>query len=160
MSTMSNRPLPTGDEALALELAHLFVGAPMRLETPRRTEHGMPPLRVLIGGVSIDNRGWLYAWVAYVPSPDDVPSLSVWPVAQTGVPFSAVLSATSEVEVVGRVDTPARAVARLTHHLSSVARARVDPDVEYLDRAVAAYRAELRRRRDQAAAWERGGGAA
>ena len=92
MSTMSNRPLPTGDEALALELAHLFVSAPMRLETPRRTEHGMPPLRVLIGGVSIDNRGWLYAWVAYVPSPDDVPSLSVWPVAQTGgVPFSAVL---------------------------------------------------------------------
>ena len=156
MSTMSNRPLPTGDEALALELAHLFVSAPMRLETPRRTDYGMPPLRVLIGGVSIDNRGWLYAWVAYVPSPDDVPSLSVWPVAQTGVRFSAVLSATSEVEVVGRVDTPTRAVARLTHHLSSVARARVDPDVEYLDRAVAAYRAELRRRRDQAAAGERG----
>jgi hypothetical protein len=153
---MGNRPLPTGDEALALELAHLFVSAPMRLETPRRTEHGMPPLRVLIGGVSIDNKGWLYAWVAYVPSPEDVPSLSVWPVAQTGVRFSSVLSATSEVEVAGRVDTPARAVARLSHHLSTVARARIDPDVEYLDRAVAAYRAELRRRRDQAAAWERG----
>jgi hypothetical protein len=157
-SKVSNRPLPTGDDALALELAHLFVGAPMRLETPRLTEHGMPPLRVLIGGVSIDTKGWLYAWVAYVPSADDVPTLSVWPVAQTGVPFSAVLSARSEVEVVGRVDTPARAVARLTHHLSSVARARIAPDVEYLDRAVAAYRAELRRRRDQAAAW--GGGAA
>jgi hypothetical protein len=64
-----------------------------------------------------------------------------------------VVSATSEVEVVGRVDTAARAVARLSHHLSSVARARIEPDVEYLDRAVAAYRAELRRRRDQAAAW-------
>jgi len=157
---VTNRPLPTGDEALALELAHLFVSAPMRLETPRRTEHGMPPLRVLIGGVSIDNKGWLYAWVAYVPSPDNVPSLSVWPVAQTAVRFSSVLSATSEVDVVGRVDTPARAVARLTHHLSSVARARIDPDIEYLDRAVAAYRAELRRRRDQAAAWGGGTGAA
>jgi hypothetical protein len=155
---MSNRPLPTGDEALALELGHLFVSAPMRLETPRRTEYGMPPLRVLIGGVSIDNKGWLYAWVAYVPSADDVPNLTVWPVARSGTPFSAVMSATSEVEVVGRVDTPARAVARLTHHLSSVARARIDPDLEYLDRAVAAYRAELRRRRDQAAAW--GGGTA
>jgi hypothetical protein len=144
---MSKKPLPAGDDALALELAHLFVSAPMRLETPRRTEHGMPPLRVLIGGVSIDNKGWLYAWVTYVPS------LTVWPVAHVGVPFSAVVSATSEVEVVGRVDTAARAVARLSHHISSVARARIDPDVEYLDRAVAAYRAELRRRRDRAAAW-------
>ena len=150
---MSNKPLPTGEEALALELGHLFVGAPMRLETPRRTEYGMPPLRVLVGGVSIDNKGWLYAWVAYVPTPDDVPNLTVWPVAQVGVPFSLVVSATSEVEVVGRVDTPARAVARLSHRLSAVARARIDPDVEYLDRAVAAYRAELRRRRDRAAAW-------
>jgi hypothetical protein len=154
---MSNRPLPTGDEALELELAHLFVSPPMRLETPRRTEHGMPPLRVLIGGVSIDNKGWLFAWAAYMQSADDVPSLSVWPVAQTGVRFSSVVSATTEVEVVGRVDTPARAVARLSHHLASIARARIDPDVGYLDRAVAAYRAELRRRRDQAAAW---GGAA
>jgi len=152
---MSNKPLPTGDEALALELAHLFVSAPMRLEAPRRTEHGMPPLRVLVGGVSIDRKGWLHAWVAYVPSPDDVPSLTLWPVVQVGVPFSSVLSATSEIEVVGRVDTPARAVARLRHHLSSIARARIDPDVEYLDRAVAAYRAELRRRRDQTVAWGR-----
>ena len=150
---MSNRPLPTGDEALELELAHLFVSPPMRLETPRRTEHGMPPLRVLIGGVSIDNKGWLFSWAAYMQSPDDVPSLSVWPVAQTGVRFSSLLSATAEVEVVGRVDTPARAVARLSHHLSSIARARIDPDVGYLDRAVAAYRAELRRRRDQTVAW-------
>jgi hypothetical protein len=150
---MSNKPLPAGDEALALELGHLFVSAPMRLETPRRTEHGMPPLRVAVGGVSIDTRGWLYAWVAYAPALDDAPSLTVWPVAQVGVPFSAVVSATSEVEVVGRVDTAARAVARLSRHLSSVARARIDPDVEYLDRAVAAYRAELRRRRDRAAAW-------
>ncbi len=154
---VANRPLPRGDDALALELAHLFVSAPMRLETPRRTEHGMPPLRVVIGGVSIDNKGWLFAWVAYMQSPDDVPSLSVWPVAQTGVRFSSVLPATSEVEVVGRVDTPARAVARLSHHLQSIARARIDPDISYLDRAAAAYRAELRRRRDQAAAW---GGAA
>jgi hypothetical protein len=150
---MSNKPLPTGDDALALELGHLYVSAPMRLETPRRTEHGMPPLRVLIGGVSMDNKGWLYAWVAYVPTADDVPTLMVWPRAQGSVPFSSVVSATSEVEVVGRVDTPARAVARLSHHISSVARARIDPDVDYLDRAVAAYRAELRRRRDQAAAW-------
>src|SRR3954452_5781600 len=154
---MSKKPLPTGEDALALELAHLFVSAPMRLETPRRTEHGMPPLRVLIGGVSVDNKGWLFSWAAYMQSPDDVPSLSVWPVAQTGVRFSSLLSATAEVEVVGRVDTPARAVARLSHHISSIARARIDPDVGYLDRAVAAYRAELRRRRDQAAAW---GGAA
>ena len=150
---MSNKPLPTGDDALALELGHLYVSAPMRLETPRRTDHGMPPLRVLIGGVSIDTKGWLYAWVAYVPTADDVPTLMVWPRAQGSVPFSSVVSATSEVEVVGRVDTPARAVARLSHHVSSVARARIDPDVDYLDRAVAAYRAELRRRRDQAAAW-------
>jgi hypothetical protein len=150
---MSNKPLPTGDEALALELAHLFVSPAMRLETPRRTEYGMPPLRVLIGGVSIDQKGWLYAWVMYVPSAEDVPNMTVWPVAQVPVPFSSVVSATSEVEVVGRVDTPVRAVARLSHHISSVARARIDPDVEYLDRAVAAYRAELRRRRDQAAAW-------
>ena len=157
---MSNKPLPTGDDALALELGHLFVSAPMRLETPRRTEHGMPPLRVLIGGVSIDNKGWLYSWVTYVPTADDVPSLTVWPVAQVGVPFSAVVSATSEVEVVGRVDTAGRAVARLSHHLASVARARIEPDVEYLDRAVAAYRAELRRRRDQAAAWGGAGRAA
>jgi hypothetical protein len=154
---VSTRPLPTGDEALELELGHLFVSAPMRLETPRRTEHGMPPLRVLFGGVSIDKKGWLFAWAAYVQSPQEVPSLSVWPVAQTGVRLSSVLSATSEVEVVARVDTPARAVARLSQHLSSVARARIDPDISYLERAVAAYRADLRRRRDQAAAW---GGAA
>jgi hypothetical protein len=154
---VSNRPLPTGDEALELELAHLFVSPPMRLETPRRTEHGMPPLRVLIGGVSVDNKGWLFAWVAYMQSADDVPSLSLWPVVQTGVRFSSAVSATTEIEVVGRVDTPARAVARLSHHLSSVARARIDPDIAYLDRAVAAYRADLRRRRDRAAAW---GGAA
>ena len=121
--------------------------------TPRRTEQGLPPLGVLRGGVSIDTKGWLYAWVAYVPTADDVPTLMVWPRAQGSVPFSSVVSATSEVEVVGRVDTPARAVARLSHHVSSVARARIDPDVDYLDRAVAAYRAELRRRRDQAAAW-------
>jgi hypothetical protein len=152
---VSNRPLPTGDEALELELAHLFVSPAMRLETPRRTEHGMPPLRVLVGGVSIDNKGWLFAWVAYMPTPDDVPNLSVWPVAQTPVRFSSVLTATSEVEVAGRLDTPARAVARLSHHLSSIARARIDPDIDYLERAVAAYRAELRRRRDQAAAWGR-----
>jgi len=152
---MSTRPLPTGDEALELELAHLFVSPPMRLETPRGTEHGMAPLRVLIGGVSIDHKGWLFAWAAYMQSADDVPNLSVWPVAQTPVRFSSVLTAMSDVEVVGRIDTPARAVARLSHHLSSIARARIDPDVEYLDRAVAAYRAELRRRRDQAAAWGR-----
>ena len=152
---MSTRPLPTGDEALELELAHLFVSPPMRLETPRRTEHGMPSLRVLTGGVSIDTKGWLFAWVAYMQSAEDVPNLSVWPIAQTGGRFSSVLSATSEVEVVGRVDTPARAVARLSHHLSSVARARIDPDLAYLDRAVAACRADLRRRRDQAAAWGR-----
>src|SRR6476661_8355347 len=84
---MGNKPLPTGDDALALELGHLYVSAPMRLETPRRTEHGMPPLRVLIGGVSIDNKGWLYAWVAYVPSADDLPTLMVWPRAQGSVPF-------------------------------------------------------------------------
>src|SRR5437763_824730 len=95
---MSNKPLPIGEEALALELGHLFVSAPMRLETPRRTEYGMPPLRVLVGGVSIDNKGWLYAWVAYVPTPDDVPNLTVWPVAQVGVPFSSVVSATSEAD--------------------------------------------------------------
>lgn len=152
---MSNRPLPTADEALELELAHLFVGPPMRLETPRRTEQGMEPQRVLIGGISIDNKGWLFAWVAYMPSPDDVPNLSVWPVAQTPVRLSSALTAMSDVEVVGRVDTPARAVARLSHRLASIVRARIDPDVEYLDRAVAAYRAELRRRRDQAAAWGR-----
>ena len=42
-----------------------------------------------------------------------------------------------------------RAVARLSHHLSGIVQARINPDVDYLHRAVMAYRAELRARRDR-----------
>ena len=44
----------------------------------------MPPLRAAIAGVSIDERGWLFAWVAYLPTGASAPTLSVWPTAQIG----------------------------------------------------------------------------
>ncbi len=150
---MSNRPLPTGEAALELALSHLFVTLPMRLDRPHTTEYGMPPLFAAVAGVSIDERGWLYAWIAYVPSVSVAPRLSVWPTAQTATPFDAVLPATSEVDVLARVDTAERAVARLSHALRVLVQARLDPDVEYLHRAVASYRADLRERRDRADAW-------
>lgn len=146
---MSSRPLPTGEAAFALELAHLFVTMPMRLDKQRRTELGARPLQAVIGGVSIDRHGWLFAWVAYVPTVASAPSISVWPAAQTGAPFDAVLPAASDLEIVARVDTADRAVARLAHHLSVRVQARINPDVEYLHRAVMAYRAHLRELRDR-----------
>ena len=47
------------------------------------------------------------------------------------------------------MDTADRAVARLSHHLRGIVQARINPDVDYLHRAVMAYRAELRERRDR-----------
>lgn len=149
ITPMSERPLPTGQAALDLELAHLFVSMPMRLDRPRRTEYGMPPLHDAFAGVSIDEHGWLIVWVAYLPSAASAPQISVWPAAQIGASFDTVLPATAELEVIARVDTADRAVARLKHHLAGVAQARIDPDVEYLHRAAAAYRRDLRERRDR-----------
>jgi hypothetical protein len=146
---MSERPLPTGQAALDLELAHLFVSTPMRLDRPRSTEYGMPPLHAAFGGISVDKRGWLIVWVAYLPSAASAPHMSVWPAAEAGVSFDAALPATAELEVIARVDTAERAAARLKHHLAGIAQTRIDPDVEYLHRAVAAYRHELRERRDR-----------
>jgi len=146
---MPERPLPTGQAALDLELAHLFVSIPMRLDRPRRTEYGMPPLYDVFGGISVDKHGWLIVWVAYLPSAASAPHVSVWPTAQIGASFDAVLPATAELEVVARVDTAERAVARLRHHLAEIAQTRIDPDVEYLHRAVAAYRHELGERRNR-----------
>ena len=146
---MSNRPLPTGEAAFELELAHLFVTMPMRLDRPRRTELGARPLTAMIGGVSIDKHGWVFAWVAYVPNVASAPSLSVWPAAQSGTPFDAVLPAASDLQLLARVDTADRAVARLSHHLRGIVQARINPDVDYLHRAVMAYRADLRERRDR-----------
>ncbi len=147
---MPDRPLPTGQAALDLELAHLFVSMPMRLDRPRSTEYGMPPLHGVFGGVSADEHGWLFVWVAYLPSAGSAPHISVWPAAQVGASFDLVLPATAELEVIARVDTAERAAARLKHHLAGIAQRRIDPDVEYLHRAVAAYRQDLRRRRDGA----------
>lgn len=151
---MSAPPLPSGDAARQLELAHLFVTAPTRLNAARRGPIGQAPARAVVGGVSCDRKGWLFAWVAYVPSVAEAPALSVWPTVQRGARFDIVLPATAEVEVLARVDTPERAVGRLTHHLRELTMARIDPDMDYLGRAVAAYRAELRRERDAAAANE------
>jgi hypothetical protein len=75
----------------------------------------------------------------------------VWPAAGRGVPFDVVLPAAAEVEVLARVDTPERAVGRLAHHLRDISMLQIDPDVDYLRRAVAAFRAELRRERDRTA---------
>jgi hypothetical protein len=150
---MSNRPLPTGEAALELALAHLFVSMPMRLDRPHTTEYGMPPLYAAVAGVSIDQHGWLYAWIAYVPSVAVAPRLSVWPTTQTATPFDSVLPATAELALIARVDTAERAVARLSHALRVQVQARLDPDLEYLHRAVAAYRADLRAQRDRADAW-------
>jgi hypothetical protein len=146
---MPERELPTGQAALDLALAHLFVSMPMRLDRPRRTEYGMPPLHDVFAGISVDKRGWLIVWVAYVPSAASVPQMSVWPASQAGVPFDTVLPAAAELEVVARVDTAERAAARLKHHLAGIAQTRIDPDIEYLHRAAAAYRHELRERRDR-----------
>jgi hypothetical protein len=146
---VSNRPLPSGEAAFALELAHLFVTLPMRLDRPHGTELGARPLQAVIGGVSIDRHGWLFAWVAYIPTIASAPSLSVWPTALVGTRFDAVLPAASDLELLVRIDTAERAVARLSHHLRVLVQARIDPDIEYLHRAVAAYRAELRAQRDR-----------
>jgi hypothetical protein len=69
-----------------------------------------------------------------------------------GARFDIVLPAAAEVEVLVRVDTPERAVGRLAHHLENISMVRIDPDMEYLRRAAAAYRQELRQARDRAAA--------
>jgi hypothetical protein len=149
---MSAHPLPSGDAARQLQLSHLYVSSPIKLNTPRRTALGQAPARAALGGVSSDRKGWLYAWVAYLPSTADAPSLSVWPTVQVGARFDVVLPAAAEVEVLARVDTPERAVGRLAHHLGDVSMVRIDPDMEYLRRAVAACRQELRRERERAAA--------
>ena len=149
---MSATPLPTGDDARLLELSHLYVTAPVRLNSGRRGPPGQPPAYAAIGGVSCDRKGWLFAWVAYVASTADAPALSVWPAVLRGVPLDAMLPAAADVEVLARVDTPERAVGRLAHHLHAISMVQIDPDVDYLRRAVAAYRAELRRERDRAAA--------
>jgi hypothetical protein len=146
---MPDRPLPTGQAALDLALAHLFVSLPMRLDRPRATQYGMPALHDVFGGISVDRHGWLLVWVAYLPSAASAPHMSVWPAVQDGIPFDAVLPATAELEIFARVDTAERAVARLKHHLRGIAQTRVDPDVEYLNRAVAAYRRELGERRNR-----------
>ncbi len=149
---MSAHPLPSGDAARQLELAHLYVTMPIRLNTPRGTRLGEAPARAVVGGVSSDRKGWLYAWVAYLPSTADAPTLSVWPTVPVGARFDIVLPAAAEVEVLVRVDTLERAVGRLAHHLEDISMVRIDPDMEYLRRAVAAYRQELRQARDRAAA--------
>jgi hypothetical protein len=146
---MSERPLPTGQAALDLELAHLFVSMPMRLDRPHATQYGMPPLYDVFGGVSIDRHGWLIVWVAYLPSAASAPHVSVWPTTQSGISFDSILPATAELEIVARVDTAERAAARLKHFVAGIAQTRIDPDVEYLHRAAAAYRHELRERRDR-----------
>jgi hypothetical protein len=146
---MSDRPLPTGQAALDLQLAHLFVSMPMRLDRPRRTDHGMPPLYDVFGGISGDRRGWLLVWLAYLPSAASAPHMSVWPTVSVGASFDTVLPATAELEIIARVDTAERAAARLKHHLGGIAQTRIDPDIEYLRRAVAAYRHELGQRREQ-----------
>jgi hypothetical protein len=149
---VSAPPLPTGDDARRLELVHLYVTAPLRLNAARRGPIGQAPARAAVGGVSCNTKGWLFAWVAYVETTADAPTLSVWPAVQRGVPFDLMLPATAEVEVLARVDTPERAVGRLSHHLHDLTMVRIDPDMDYLGRAVAAFRAELRRERDRAAA--------
>jgi hypothetical protein len=108
-------------------------------------------MHAAIGGVSINPKGWLFAWIPYVATTPDAPELSVWPAAGRGVPFDVVLPAAAEVEVLARVDTPERAVGRLAHHLRDISMLQIDPDVDYLRRAVAAFRAELRRERDRTA---------
>jgi hypothetical protein len=148
---VSASPLPSGDDARRLELSHLYLTAPVRLNAGRRGAPGLPALHAAIGGVSIDLKGWLFAWMAYVETAADVPGLSVWPAAGRGVPFDPVLPADAEVEVLARVDTPERAVGRLARHLQDVAMLRIEPDIDYLRRAVAAFRAERRRERDRAA---------
>ena len=149
---MSATPLPTGDDARGLELVHLYVTAPLRLNAARRGPPGQAPARAAVGGVSCNTKGWLFAWVAYVETTADVPAFSVYPAMQRGVSFDLMLPATAEVEVLARVDTPERAVGRLSHQIHSLTMVRIDPDMDYLGRAVAAYRGELRRQRDQAAA--------
>jgi hypothetical protein len=149
---VSANPLPTGDDARRLELVHLFVTAPLRLNAARRGPPGQTPARAAVGGVSCNTKGWLVSWVAYVESTADVPAFSVYPAMQRGVSFDLMLPATAEVEVLARVDTPERAVGRLSHQLHSLTMVRIDPDMDYLGRAVAAYRGELRRQRDQATA--------
>lgn len=145
-------PLPAGDDARRLELAHLYVTRPVRLNAGRRGPPGQPPAHAAIGGVSCDTKGWLLAWVAYIPSTADAPALSVWPTVQRGLALDVVLPATADVEILARVDTPERAVGRLSHHLRDISMVRINPDIDYLRRAVAAYRAELRRERDRVAA--------
>jgi len=148
---VSATPLPTGENARRLELTHLYVTAPLKLNAARRGPLGQPPARAAIGGVSCNAKGWLFAWVAYVESTADVPALSVWPTVR-GLSFDVVLPATAEVEILARVDTPERAVGRLAHHVHDISMVRINPDLDYLGRAVAAYRGELRRERDRAAA--------
>jgi hypothetical protein len=149
---MSAHPLPSGDAARQLELSHLYVTAPIKLNMARQTARGQAPSRAALGGVSADRKGWLYSWVAYLPSTAEAPSLSVWPTVSVGAPFDLVLPAAAEVEVLVRVDTPERAVGRLAHHLEDISMVRINPDMEYLRRAVAARRQELRRERERAAA--------
>jgi hypothetical protein len=78
---VSASPLPSGDDARRLELSHLYLTAPVRLNAGRRGAPGLPALHAATGGASIDRKGWLFAWMAYVETAADVPELSVWPAA-------------------------------------------------------------------------------
>ena len=95
---MSASPLPSGDDARRLELSHLYLTAPVRLNTGRLGPPGQPAMHAAIGGVSISRKGWLFAWIAYVAATSDAPELSVWPAAGRGVPFDVVLPAAAEVD--------------------------------------------------------------
>ena len=148
---MSPDALPSGDAARQLELSHLYVTTPIKLNAPRQAARGQPPARAAIGGISADRKGWLLAWIAYLPSTADAPSFSLWPTVPVGARFDLVLPAAAEVEVLVRVDTPDRAVGRLAHNLHEVSMVRITPDMDYLHRAVAAYRQDLRRERDRRA---------
>jgi hypothetical protein len=147
---VSASPLPSGDDARRLELSHLYLPAPVRLNTGRLGPPGQPAMHAAIGGVSIDAR---LALRLDRLRRGDLGRTGAQRLAGrgAGVPFDVVLPAAAEVEVLARVDTPERAVGRLAHHLRDISMLQIDPDVDYLRRAVAAVRAELRRERDRTA---------
>ena len=62
---MSANALPTGDEARRLELAHLYVTAPVRMNTGRRGPPGQPSSHAAIGGVSCNANEFFLVADAY-----------------------------------------------------------------------------------------------
>jgi hypothetical protein len=83
---VSASALPSGDDARRLELSHVYLTAPVRLNTGRPGPPGSRRHMRRSAASRSTRKGGLFVWIAYVATPD-APELSVWPAAGRSVTF-------------------------------------------------------------------------